>query len=399
MKKESGITLIALVVTIIILLILAGVSITTLSGDGLFGRAESSAAKYEQASQAENSTLSALMDKYDNYDKGGDVLISWSQPIASRGSFINNLNPKPTKTSNLYDKQVIAVKPDGTQVLLNPYQAQSIRVPDGTKLRFCYYIDTASTYTYVGVQKGNNGVALAAVKLAAAVRPIYLAENTEEEGSLRDGSYHYIELTASGYSEMNLRLSFDDIETWESGGETVSESVWVIVCNRTARQLASGDVSVSWSTLATRGSYINSLNPTSPVNSNYSDKEIIAIKPDGTKQLINPYTSGNITVPKGTKLRFYTYSDKTTGFTVIALSMPEAYIENFDADGKIMYYEYTLTNNTRLSNGIDAVQSTEDNEDIEEKYRGKTYSIWGIDIDTDDEEDSNQGRLVEKTVK
>lgn len=64
-KENKGITLIALVVTIIILLILAGVSITTLSGDGLFGRAQSSAAKYEQASQAENSSITSLMDKYD----------------------------------------------------------------------------------------------------------------------------------------------------------------------------------------------------------------------------------------------------------------------------------------------------------------------------------------------
>ena len=68
-KNESGITLIALVVTIIILLILAGVSITTLSSGGLFGRAESSAAKYEQASRAENSTITSLMDKYDRYEE------------------------------------------------------------------------------------------------------------------------------------------------------------------------------------------------------------------------------------------------------------------------------------------------------------------------------------------
>ncbi len=66
-KENKGITLIALVVTIIILLILAGVSITTLSGNGLFGRAESSAAKYQAASEAENSTISDMLDKYDKY--------------------------------------------------------------------------------------------------------------------------------------------------------------------------------------------------------------------------------------------------------------------------------------------------------------------------------------------
>ena len=40
MKEKRGITLIALIVTIIILLILAGITITAISQGGLFGRAK-----------------------------------------------------------------------------------------------------------------------------------------------------------------------------------------------------------------------------------------------------------------------------------------------------------------------------------------------------------------------
>ena len=40
--RNNGITLIALVITIIILLILAGISISTLTGSGLLGKAEES---------------------------------------------------------------------------------------------------------------------------------------------------------------------------------------------------------------------------------------------------------------------------------------------------------------------------------------------------------------------
>ncbi len=41
MKKQKGITLIALVITIIVLLILAGISIATLTGEnGILGKAE-----------------------------------------------------------------------------------------------------------------------------------------------------------------------------------------------------------------------------------------------------------------------------------------------------------------------------------------------------------------------
>ena len=39
LRKNKGITLVALVVTIIILLILAGISIATLTGSGLFEKA------------------------------------------------------------------------------------------------------------------------------------------------------------------------------------------------------------------------------------------------------------------------------------------------------------------------------------------------------------------------
>ena len=40
MKNQKGITLVALVITIIILLILAGISVASLSGNGLFGKTQ-----------------------------------------------------------------------------------------------------------------------------------------------------------------------------------------------------------------------------------------------------------------------------------------------------------------------------------------------------------------------
>ncbi len=68
LRKEKGITLVALVVTIIILLILAGVSITMVSGNGLFGRASNAASKYSSASESENSTVSWYEQQMANYD-------------------------------------------------------------------------------------------------------------------------------------------------------------------------------------------------------------------------------------------------------------------------------------------------------------------------------------------
>ena len=59
--KEKGITLIALVVTIIILLILAGVTLNmAMSGGGLFSRARNTADKYKKAQEDEAELISEI---------------------------------------------------------------------------------------------------------------------------------------------------------------------------------------------------------------------------------------------------------------------------------------------------------------------------------------------------
>ncbi len=60
-KRESGITLVALVITIIILIILAAVSITTVMKNDLFGLAKTAADNYLKAGQAESTLLSELV--------------------------------------------------------------------------------------------------------------------------------------------------------------------------------------------------------------------------------------------------------------------------------------------------------------------------------------------------
>lgn len=62
-KKENGITLVALVVTIVVLLILAGVSISLVLGqNGLVNRAKDAADATNKAATSENQAF----EKYDN---------------------------------------------------------------------------------------------------------------------------------------------------------------------------------------------------------------------------------------------------------------------------------------------------------------------------------------------
>ena len=62
-KNIKGITLITLVVTIIVLLILAGVSISMLTGqNGILTQAQKAKEETEKAAKVENSALGSLED-------------------------------------------------------------------------------------------------------------------------------------------------------------------------------------------------------------------------------------------------------------------------------------------------------------------------------------------------
>ena len=67
-KKERGITLVALVVTIIILLILAGVTLSLALGEGgIFDKAKNAADRYSDASKNEAGQLSTFENQFNTY--------------------------------------------------------------------------------------------------------------------------------------------------------------------------------------------------------------------------------------------------------------------------------------------------------------------------------------------
>ena len=109
--KEKGITLIALVVTIIILLILAGVTLNmAMSGDGLFSRARNAADKYKKAQEDEQDLISeigkemnseyvgAYVEGYEptegTYIIEGNISGLGESNLDSKGNEINNENLK-----------------------------------------------------------------------------------------------------------------------------------------------------------------------------------------------------------------------------------------------------------------------------------------------------------------
>lgn len=69
-KNTKGITLVALVITIIILLILAGITIAQLTGNGLFENAKLAKEKAESAQENEDGTLTDYSNKIGEYVNG-----------------------------------------------------------------------------------------------------------------------------------------------------------------------------------------------------------------------------------------------------------------------------------------------------------------------------------------
>ena len=66
-KKNNGITLVTLVITIVILLILAGISISALSNTGIFQKAKDAKKKSEEATKKEQSLLYGYDDEFSKY--------------------------------------------------------------------------------------------------------------------------------------------------------------------------------------------------------------------------------------------------------------------------------------------------------------------------------------------
>ena len=72
LRKNNGITLVALVITIIILLILAGISIASLSNTGLFKNAQKAKEESTKAAQNDLNQLNEYGDELNKYLPQGE---------------------------------------------------------------------------------------------------------------------------------------------------------------------------------------------------------------------------------------------------------------------------------------------------------------------------------------
>lgn len=100
MKNKKGITLIALIITIIVLLILVGVSIETIIGEnGLIERARNAKEVTDNATNEEKGKLSSYENEIDNYNiigRSGEGTNKNAFEILETGSYTSSTIPKNT---------------------------------------------------------------------------------------------------------------------------------------------------------------------------------------------------------------------------------------------------------------------------------------------------------------
>ena len=142
LKKESGITLIALIVTIIVLLILAGISITMLTSEnGILAQAQKAKEQTEKASEEEQRQLAMLsasmnQENYDYYDKNND------KAIIPAG-----FAPTGIEGEDVIEDGLVITDSDGNEFVWIP-----VENPDNYKDNDLYLLDVKSVF----LQQDNN---------------------------------------------------------------------------------------------------------------------------------------------------------------------------------------------------------------------------------------------------
>lgn len=122
LKRNKGITLIALVVTIIVLLILAGVSISMLTGqNGVLTKAQEAKEKTTAAQQEEQSMLNEYKNQISNYTG-----INWEQAKANAKA--------PDEQKEERNNGVIGIGTDGKPVNMDLWEYTYVSVNDSYAL-------------------------------------------------------------------------------------------------------------------------------------------------------------------------------------------------------------------------------------------------------------------------
>ena len=198
-RKEKGITLIALVITIIVLLILAGVSIAMLTGEnGILTQAQRAKEETEDAQKNEE----GILEGYEQYIEG-----------STNGGTLTKVTGKETTNTTVYDSLGNKIVVPAGFRIINPGD----NVEDGIVIEDVSHEATAGSqfvWIPVGTIKTNEEektITLSRYTFDSNGNPTDYGHNAIADGS--DASYNYQELNNGGENT----VAKENIESEQEG--------------------------------------------------------------------------------------------------------------------------------------------------------------------------------------
>ena len=148
-KRQNGITLVALVITIIILLILATISIQSLTNTGLFAKAQEAREKTRNAEENQARTLNEYEDELNKYISG-NVKIPIKKVTDNIGSVLSTTDN--TELEDAYGNKIVV--PAGFKIVSNSDTNNATTVDKGIVIEDATSAATAgSQFVWIPVGK------------------------------------------------------------------------------------------------------------------------------------------------------------------------------------------------------------------------------------------------------
>ena len=138
MKNNKAITLIALVITIIVLLILAGITVAQLSNNGLFESAKVAKEKYANSKEKEDLEIDVYSNEIENYINGNRNFSNISYSLNEQDTGLKWLDGKKIYQKT-YTANNITIANNGTEFANNDFSniycilgAETVCIQDAT---------------------------------------------------------------------------------------------------------------------------------------------------------------------------------------------------------------------------------------------------------------------------
>ena len=204
-KNNNGITLVALVVTIIILLILATISIQSLTNTGLFSKAQEAKEKSQNAEENQAKTLNEYEDELNKYISG-DVKTPIKKVTDNIDSVLSTTDN--TELEDAYGNKIVV--PAGFKIVSNDDTSKATTVDKGIVIEDATSAATAgSQFVWIPVGK----IYTDTERTEANVKAIELNRYTFDENGI-----------STAQNENIVESKFQELET-SNKGNIVAKSI------------------------------------------------------------------------------------------------------------------------------------------------------------------------------